>query len=105
VVLGEQYVEEHGLACNTVTTVAFRVWNDEQTGVVARLWKGSEFVDILLCYQCSEYAVAGKNVYGPLQFSKVTPYRPFENRAELVRLARQAFPDDKDIQALSETSR
>jgi hypothetical protein len=67
-----------------------------EPGVGFRVWKGEEAVDVLLCFVC-------KNFYcGPPKD------HPRENgsfngsprRADLVRLAQEAFPDDKEIQGL-----
>jgi hypothetical protein len=99
-ILRQDYKDDSELACNTVTTVAFRIWNDRQPDIGLRLWKSGDSVDVLLCYKCGEYSVAGKSAYGPIKLTKTTPFRPFAMRSELVRLAKQAFPGDKDIQAL-----
>lgn len=102
VILRQDYKKEFGLACNTITTVVFRIWDDQKPELGLRLWQGSDYVDILLCYKCGEYSVVGKSIHGPIVLSRVTPFKPFAMRSEFVRLAKQAFPKDKDIQALSE---
>ncbi len=68
-------------------------------GVAYRLWKDKDYVDVLLCFSCDELEVFVKNADGTL-------YRAHEDfdpmRAELVKLAKEAFPDDQQIQALKE---
>lgn len=66
-------------------------------GVAYRVWKDQECIDVLICFKCD-------NLYcgPPIE-------RTFENasfwdsplRSELVGLAKQAFPEDKQIQALT----
>lgn len=68
-------------------------------GVAFRAWDGKEAVDVVICFRC-------KNIYcGPS-----TDNKPHENisfvdspmQAKLVQLVKEAFPDDKEIQALKE---
>jgi len=69
-------------------------------GVAFRVWNGEESVVIAICFQCDQVQItafdkngkAGKPVYGESD----------PGRAALVRLAKAALPDDKDIQALKE---
>jgi hypothetical protein len=71
-----------------------------EPGVAFRVWKGEESVVIVICFQCDQVQIttldktgkAGKPVYGESD----------PGRAALVRLAKAALPDDKDIQALME---
>ncbi len=67
-------------------------------GVAFCVWKGEEVVDVLLCFQCSNfYCGPPKDPADDNACFKDSPRRP-----DLVRLAKEAFPDDKEIQALKE---
>ena len=69
-------------------------------GVVFRFGDGSGSVDIITCYQCSEFKIVAKDARGAV-VRKVG--EDFDNaRPALVKLARDAFPDDKAIQALND---
>ncbi len=66
-------------------------------GVVFRLRNGSDAVDALICYHCNDIMVItnrarDKAVYG----------RSYLVRPQLVRLTKEAFPGDKEIQMLKE---
>jgi hypothetical protein len=60
-------------------------------GVAFQLWKGKQHVYVTLCFECNMLAVNSK-VGGNFDFV----------RPELVRLAKEAFPDDSLIQNLRE---
>jgi hypothetical protein len=70
-------------------------------GVVFRAWKGNQCVDAVLCFTCG-------NLYlGPPSERHVPVTASFVKSrsgafARLARLAKEAFPDDKEIQALEE---
>jgi hypothetical protein len=67
-------------------------------GVAFRVWKGEEIVDILICFKCD-------NLYcgPPTMSARVTAsFSESPNRARLVALAKEAFPDDQEIQGLTE---
>ena len=69
-------------------------------GVAFRVWKGDESVVVVICFSCDQIEVAtlGKDgKVGKKAFADVDP-----GRAKLVRLAKAALPDDKDIQGLKE---
>jgi len=75
-----------GLRCIFVPAVAYRFWKDK------------EFVSVLVCFKCSEVAFQSDN-----PDDKADPFRRAimaKLRPEIVKLTKQAFPDDKDIQAL-----
>lgn len=65
-------------------------------GVAFRVWKDQTFIEVLICFKCDNFYC------GPPQ------ERTLENasfwgspvRSDLVGLAKKAFPDDKEIQAL-----
>lgn len=68
-------------------------------GVGFRVWKGHESVEVLVCFKCGNFYC------GPP--TKAIPHeqgtfkgKPLYGR--FVRLARESFPDDKDIQSLKE---
>jgi hypothetical protein len=71
-------------------------------GVAYRLRKGNVTVEVLLCFSCDEVLVltleGGKEV--KRSHEDVDPMR-----AVLVKLAKEALPDDKDIQGLKEKGR
>jgi hypothetical protein len=68
-------------------------------GVRFRVWSGDRHVDLMLCFHCKEFEfvtyAAGKRVLasGPEDFTGAAP-------AALAKLAKEAFPDDPEIQAL-----
>jgi hypothetical protein len=66
-------------------------------GVAFRVWKGAESVDVIICFKCQNFYL------GPPTEQNVTENASFHgssNASRLVRLAKEAFPDDKEIQAL-----
>jgi hypothetical protein len=66
-------------------------------GVAFRVWRGDEHVDVVVCFTCSEF-----RLYVPEPEKKVRRLgEDFdENRAAFVRLAKDAFPGDPQIQGL-----
>jgi hypothetical protein len=72
-----------------------------QPGVGYRIWKGDEAaVEVVICFTCDELIVhapkaADGSVRGAME--DFDPARP-----ALVKLAKEAFPDDKEIQGLKE---
>jgi hypothetical protein len=67
-------------------------------GVVFRFCKGDDRVDVVICFHCGNFYI-GPPVTGE-QVLENAAFHGSPNRARLVRLAKQALPDDKDIQAL-----
>jgi hypothetical protein len=68
-------------------------------GVAFRVWKGEESVDVLICFRCENFYV------GPSTDQQVLETGSFlrsPNANRLVRLAKEAFPDDEEVQALKE---
>jgi hypothetical protein len=67
-------------------------------GVAFRAWKGGECVEVLICFQCDNLYV------GPPQdrARENATFHGSPRRRDLVRLAKEALPDDKDIQALKD---
>jgi hypothetical protein len=69
-----------------------------EPGVVFRVWKGEEVIDVVICYKCDNF-YCGPPVKTALENGSFwhSPAKP-----RLVRLAKEAFPDDSEIQALVE---
>jgi hypothetical protein len=68
-------------------------------GVAFRVWKGEECVDVLICFYCHNFYLgppSDKQVINTGHFTG-SPAAP-----RLVRLVKEALPDDKDIQVLEE---
>jgi hypothetical protein len=80
-----------------------RTYSDEWVmcfwpAVAFRVWKGKEVVEVLICFECD-------NLYcGPPRDRAEENVSFFRSprRADLVRLAKRALPDDPDIQAIEE---
>jgi len=69
-------------------------------GVVFRFRNGAELVEVITCYHCSEFKIVVKDARGAVV--RVVG-EDFDNaRPALVKLAKDAFPDDKEIQALND---
>jgi hypothetical protein len=67
-------------------------------GVVFRAWKGPECVDVVICFKCDNFYCGSPKPYVTENASfSGSPLRP-----QLVRLAKEAFPGDKEIQDLEE---
>jgi hypothetical protein len=67
-----------------------------EPGVGFRIWNGKESVDMTICFGCSNFYVGG--AYGEFGGSKGI-------YGQLAKLAKEAFPDDKEIQELPDKSR
>lgn len=68
-------------------------------GVAFRVWKGEDSVDVIICFQCGNFYL------GPPADKRVMENASFNgspNRSRLVRLAKEAFPDDKEVQELKD---
>lgn len=68
-------------------------------GVVFRVWSGTQSLDVVLCFHCGEmytvtHAANGKETQG------VYTLMAGDSRTKFARLAKQALPNDPDIQAL-----
>jgi hypothetical protein len=61
-------------------------------GIVFRPWTGQESVTVVLCLECDQFLV--------VDHSNKIPFAGSPLRAYLVKLAKQAFPDDPEIQDL-----
>jgi hypothetical protein len=70
-------------------------------GVGFRAWNGKETVDVVICYQCSNFYVVARDANGKqLARSEMAGFQ--DNAAAFVKLAKNAFPDDSAIQNLDE---
>jgi hypothetical protein len=68
-------------------------------GVAFRVWKGEDRMDVIICFKCGNFYV------GPPTDQRVMENASFSespNTGRLVRLAKEAFPDDEEVQALKE---
>jgi hypothetical protein len=72
-------------------------------GVAFRLWKDQESVDVIVCYQCTGLRLIARDGEG--REIRRTGGGFKANSDAWVKLAKQAFPEDKEIQALGERGR
>ena len=66
-------------------------------GVAFRVWKGREFAEVVLCFNCNEVSIH-THVRGHSVHWADADFDPA--REKLVRLAKQAFPRDKEIRQM-----
>jgi hypothetical protein len=76
-------------------------------GLAFRLWKDNESVEVVVCFHCTTLEVSAKDAKGrALDDVDEKKSGGFGGEtgsyAMLVKLAKDAFPDDKDIQALKD---
>jgi hypothetical protein len=67
-------------------------------GVALRVWKDEDHADVLICFKC-------QNLYCGPPIQRATENASFAGspaESRLIRLAKEAFPDDEQIQALKE---
>ena len=65
-------------------------------GVAYRVWRGNESVVILICFHCDEVGIVADKT----QPEEITIHSCDPGRPALLKLAKEAMPDDKEIQAL-----
>ena len=71
-----------------------------QPGVGLRLWRDKDWVDVTFCFSCDELEVSSKK---PDEKELRTSHEDFDAaRPALVKLVKEAFPDDKEIQGLAD---
>lgn len=70
-------------------------------GVGYRIWRGKDRVDFIICFHCDNFYL-GPPVKGKM-VSETASFYETPARRRLVRLAKEAFPNDPDIQGLWET--
>jgi hypothetical protein len=68
-------------------------------GVAFRVWKDDECVDLIVCFYCHNFYLGPRTDH---QVMETASFSGSSNAARLVRLAKEAFPDDKEVQALEE---
>jgi hypothetical protein len=70
-------------------------------GVAYRLWKDKESVEVLLCFRCRNLSVTAKDADGKVIHKA---FGNFEDAmfGPLAKVAKEALPEDKEIQALPE---
>ena len=77
--------------------VAFRLWADKKNW----LWRDKkESADVLVCLGCMNLRLASHDADGKDLKSVTGAFGP--DRVPLLKLAKEAFPDDKEIQAITE---
>ena len=67
-------------------------------GIAFRAWRGQECVEVIVCFHCQQMLITTRNAQGKETRSAYT--QMISMRAEFLALARQAFPNDKEIQGL-----
>lgn len=70
-------------------------------GVAFRVWKGEESVVFVICFSCDQMAIVTLDKGGKALTKAHAEVDP--GRAALVKLAKAALPDDKEIQKLKES--
>lgn len=68
-------------------------------GVAYRLWKGDRSVDVLICFHCNNLDVR-PNRKAESAGGQLADFGQSTVRTELLKLTKEAFPDDRDIQSL-----
>jgi hypothetical protein len=75
-----------------------------EPGLAYRLWKGKATVEVVICFKCTNLRLTARDAKGKvLNESDETPPGGFggtTSEAALIKLAKKAFPKDKEIQAL-----
>jgi hypothetical protein len=69
-------------------------------GVAFRIWKGEECVDLVICFKCHNFYL------GPPSDGRVVgenaTFSGSPNARHMIRLAKDAFPEDQEIQELKD---
>jgi hypothetical protein len=74
---------------------------DPQPGVMFKLFKGDERIEVLLCFECDIVQFIALDAKGQKIASAINDFDPA--RPKLVKLTKEALPDDKVIQGLKES--
>jgi hypothetical protein len=69
-------------------------------GVAFRLWKDKESVDVVICFACTDLRLVSRDADGKEIKSTSGAFGP--DIQPLLKLAKEAFPDDKEIQGIKE---
>jgi hypothetical protein len=78
-----------------------------EPGVAFRLWKDTESIEVVVCFHCANLRLTAKGAKGePLDDGGSAKIGGFAgdkgSYGHLAKLAKEAFPEDKDIQALKD---
>lgn len=68
-------------------------------GVAFRAWHGQECVKVIICFHCQQMLITTRNAQGHEIHSAYTQMGSM--RTGFLALAREAFPDDKEVQSLT----
>jgi hypothetical protein len=68
--------------------------------VAFRLWKDKESVDVIVCFGCSNLRVIARDADGKELAKASGGFGP--DKSDLLKLTKEAFPDDKEIQGIGE---
>ena len=71
-----------------------------EPGIAFRLWKDKESVEVMICFDCKNLRLDTRNADGKQVKSTTGAFGP--DIQPLLKLAKEAFPDDKEIQAIKE---
>jgi hypothetical protein len=71
-----------------------------EPGVGFRLWREKDWVDVVICFHCDEIEIS--TIPPGEKDRKVSHEDCDAARAALVKLCKEAFPDDKEIQGLKD---
>jgi hypothetical protein len=95
---GREFAEELAAVLRDEATYADRSTTWYSPEVAFRVRKGEEAFDVVVCFHCDNF------YRGPPadQEEPNASFRGSPRRADFVRLAKKAFPDDQEIQALKE---
>jgi hypothetical protein len=96
---GRQFADKLAAILSDEKTYTDRFAKCFDPGVGYRIWKGTESVEVLICFKCG-------NLYcGPPteNAQENAAFNGSPREADLRKLAMEAFPDDKEIQALGES--
>jgi hypothetical protein len=69
-------------------------------GVAFRVWKDKESVDVIICFNCSNFHLIARDAAGKEVHKTGGAFGP--NNVPLLKVAKKAFPDDKEIQGIPE---
>ena len=68
-------------------------------GVAYRVWRGRECVEVIACFHCRQMLITTKDAAGRPVHTASTDF--WQMRAEFIALAKDTFPGDKELQALT----
>jgi hypothetical protein len=71
-----------------------------EPGVAFRMWHGEELVEVLICFECSNLRIISQKSKGKVLKRASGAFGG--HAGPLLKLVKEAFPDDKEIQALKE---